>query len=238
MAYLAIPFDVDFRDGDGLPISGAAPTITIRNSSGVAVVTSAVMTEYTSETGAAYMYNYTPVAGGTYRGTASTADPDASMPVVLIGNATAVEESSGATPEEIAAAVWVYDPRTLTSTANAYVISPINPVNQLLTIVAFDSYTTGVDDTPLDFESADFPILTGGAIEFNARHQSYADDTFSKAGTVISASIARVELTSAETGGMLAGLWSYELVAILSDSTIRTLVTGQMEVITPIPGGV
>jgi hypothetical protein len=236
MAYLPVAFSAAFLDSNADPISGATVTVTIRNAAGTAVVTSGAMTERTGEGGSYYEYIYTPVADTTYTGVASTNHASALQNWLLVGSATAEQDNSGG--GLTAADVWAYDPRTLTSSSNVIVVSPLNPANQLLTIVATDSYTTGVDSTPLDFESANFPVLSGGTIEFNARHQTYFDDTFSKAGSVVSASIARVELTSAETGGMLAGLWSFELVATLSDATQRTLVSGQMNVLTPIPGNV
>jgi hypothetical protein len=236
MAYLPISFDGAFLDSNADPIAGATVTITIKNGSGTAVVTSGACTERTGEGGSWYQYVYTPVADTTYSGVMSTNHASALQNWLLVGSATAEQDNSagGLT----AADVWTYDPRTLTSSGNVVIVSPLDPISQLLTIVAGDSYSTGIDDTPIDFESADFPILTGGTIEFNARHQNYADDTFSKAGSVVSATIARVELTSAETGGMLAGLWNWELVATLSDATVRTLARGQMNVITPIPGSI
>jgi hypothetical protein len=236
MAYLPVAFSAAFLDSNADPISGATVTVTIRNAAGTAVVTSGAMTERTGEGGSYYEYIYTPVADTTYTGVASTNHASALQNWLLVGSATAEQDNSGGglTAEDI----WTYDPRTLTSSSNVVIVSPLNPANQLLTIVTGDDYSTGVDDTPLDFESASFPVLTGGDITFNARHVNYYDNVFTKAGSVVSATIARVELTSTETAALLTGLYNYEVIAVLSDSTVRTIVAGQMNVISPIPGGV
>jgi hypothetical protein len=233
MAWLPIPFDVEFLDSDGLPITGAAPTITIRNSSGTAVITGAAMTEYVSETGAAYYYDYTPLAAGTYRGSASTADPDASRSVILIGNATAVEESSGATPAEIADAVWDRNPRTLTGPTLTFQ-SPFWPDTETLTLIRSDSYTTGDDNRPLQWHSDAYPVLTGASIALLMRSIGAPTDVLSFSGTVIDASTAQVELTSAQTAAFDTSsngnqpTYQYAVVATLADSTVVTLARGSI----------
>lgn len=231
MAYLPIPFDVEFLDDTATPIAGAAPTITIRNSAGTAVVTAAAMTEYTSEGGAAYRYDYTPVAAGTYRGTASTAHADATQPIILIGNSTAIDDSGGggATAEEI----WEYPTRTLTS-PTLYFQAPFEGNTETLTLVRSDSYTTGDDNRPLQWSSAAYPVLTGATINLYMRSVSAPSDVLTFSGTVLSATAAQVELTSTQTGAMDASsnknmpAYEYALVATLADSTVVTLARGNV----------
>lgn len=218
MAYLVIPFDVQFLDENGIPLAGAAPTITIRNSAGTAVITSAAMTEYTSEGGAAYYYDYTPLVAGTYRGMASTANPNATQPIVLIGNAAAGLDITPAT--------------------NVTIASFYNPQRLLWELIIGDSYTSGDDNGALDVTSADFPTLTGASILVTGRHQNYADDTFSIAGSVVDADTARLQLTSTVTAARLAGLYNVRWLATLADGTKRTLVKGTFEFSAAIPGGV
>lgn len=240
MAYKAIPFTASFLDGNADPISGAAPTVTIRNSSGTALVTSAVMTERTGEGGSYYTYLYTPVAPDTFTGVASTASASALQQWLLIGSETSVEESTTPpTVEEIADEVWdVHTPRTLTSTTNMVMISFYNPQRQLWELIIGDSYTTGDDNGALDVTSDNFPVLTGGSILVTGRHRDYADDTFSIAGSVVSANTARLQLTDTVTGVRLAGLYDVQWKATLADGTKRTLVTGVFEFSAPIIGGV
>jgi hypothetical protein len=205
MAWLPIPFDVEFLDSDGLPITGAAPTITIRNSSGTAVITGAAMTEYVSETGAAYYYDYTPLAAGTYRGSASTADPDASRPVILIGNATAVEESSGATPAEISDAVWSHDPRSLTSPTLTF-NTPFLRGNPLdIEIIRGDSYLSS-DGRAIEWTVSTPTDITDADIVLEMRSLDAPNDvlTFEGTATFISGDqwTIKFELTSTDTIGL------------------------------------
>lgn len=237
MAYLEIPWDVQFLDDTATPIAGAAPTITIRNGAGTAIITSAVMTEYTSETGAYYHYDYVPLVAGTYTGVASTADPDATQPIVLIGNATAEQDSAG-TAEEIADAVWEHSPRSLTTSGNVVYLPSQNPTTGFEEKIIGNDYTSGLDDRPLLFSSENYPILTGGSILYKQRHQSYADQTFSKAGSVVGPQEAMVELIHTETALFLAGLVDVEVIATLSDGTVVTIAEPTYLWKAPVVGGV
>lgn len=234
MAFLAIPWDVQFMDGNADPISGAAPTITIRNSSGVAVISSAAMTEYTSEGGAAYYYNYTPLVAGTYRGMASTAHASATQPIVLIGNATAIFDDSGS-GALTAADVWGYSSRTLTGPTLVF-SSPFDGDAENIVLVRGDSYTTGDDNRALEWSGTNWPILTGGSINLYMRSISAPSDVLTFSGTVVDADTARVELTSTQTGAMdvssnkNAPAYEFALVATLADTTIVTLVRGNVVV--------
>lgn len=232
MAFLAIPFDTQFLNSSGAPIAGAAPTITIRNSSGTAVITSAAMTEYTSETGAAYFYDYTPLVAGTYRGMASTAHASATQPIVLIGNATAIFDDSGS-GTLTAALVWTYATRTLTSPTLTFQ-APFSGDAETLTLIRSDSYTSGNDNRPLQWSSAAYPVLTGASIVLLMRSISAPADVLSFAGTVVNATTARVELTSTQTAAFDASsnsnqpTYQYAVVATLTDSTVVTLVRGSI----------
>jgi hypothetical protein len=201
VAYLEIPFDVAFLDENAEPIAGAAPTITIRNSAGTAVVTSAAMTEYTSESGAAYYYNYTPVAAGTYRGTASTAHSDATQPIILIGNQTAVDDSGGgggATAEEI----WTYTPRTLTSPTLRFDF-PFQRGNPLdIDLIRGDSFTD-LDGRPLKWTINTPTDITDADIVLEMRSLDAPADVLEFEGTATFISgdewEIKFELTSTDT---------------------------------------
>lgn len=240
MAYLPIAFSAAFLDGNADPISGATVTITIRNAAGTAVVTAGACTERTGEGGSYYEYILNPVADTTYTGVMSTAHASALQNWLLVGSATAEQTNpAGYTPAEIADEVWdVHTPRTLTSTTNMVMISFYNPQRQLWELIIGDSYTTGDDNGALDVTSDNFPVLTGGSILVTGRHRDYADDTFSIAGSVVSANTARLELTDTVTGVRLAGLYDVQWKATLADGTKRTLVKGVFEFSAPIIGGV
>lgn len=233
MAYLPIPWDVMFFDENAAPIAGATVTITIRDNTGTAVVTSAAMTEYTSEGGAAYRYDYTPVAAGTYRGTASTTDPDAVMSIILLGNAAAVDESSGggATAEEI----WDYQTRTLTSPTLTFQ-APFDGDSETLTLVRGDTYDDGDSNRPLQWSSSTFPILTGATINLYMRSVSAPNDVQTFSGTVVNATTAQIELTSTQTAAFDYSsnknqpAYTYSLVATLADASVVTLSRGNVVV--------
>jgi hypothetical protein len=232
VAYLPIAFSGAFLDENAEPIAGATVTVTIRNASGTAVVTAAAATERTAEGGSYYEYVYTPVADTTYTGVMSTTDPDATQAWLLVGSATAEQDSGGgggATAEEI----WSYNPRTLTS-PTLYFQAPFAGDSETLTLVRGDSYTSGDDNRPLQWSSAAYPVLTGGTIALLMRSVSAPADVVSYAGTVVDASTAQVELTSTQTGALdtssnkNAPAYEYALVATLADASVVTLARGNV----------
>jgi len=81
--------------------------------------------------------------------------------------------------------------------------------------------------------AGDWPTLTDATVAFTAAHV-YGSDTFTKAGTVVTATGAtkrvRVELTAAETTGLQSGRWTYELVATLANASVVTLAAHRMTV--------
>lgn len=232
MAYLPLAFTGAFLDENAEPIAGATVTVTIRNASGTAVVTAAAATERTGEGGSYYEYIYTPVADTTYTGVMSTTDPDATQAWLLVGSATAIDDSGGgggATAEEI----WSYESRTLTG-PTLYFQAPFWPDATTITIVRGDTYDDGDSNRPLQWSSAAYPVLTGGSVVLLMRSVSAPSDVQSFSGTVVSASAVSVELSSTQTGALdvsdnkNAPAYQYALVATLADGGVVTLHRGNV----------
>lgn len=231
MAYLPIAFSAAFLDGNADPIAGATVTMTIRNAAGVAVVTSGAATERTGESGSYYEYIYTPVADTTYTAVASTNHASALQNWLLVGSATAEQDNSGGglTAEE----VWEWPVRTLTSPTLTFQ-APFGPDAETLNLVRGDTYSDGVDNRPLQWSSAAWPVLTGGSVVLLMRSVSAPNDIQSFAGTIESATAVQVELTAAQTAvfdvssNVNQPAYHYTVVATLSDGGIVTLVRGNV----------
>lgn len=233
MAYFPIPFAAQFLDSNAAPVSGAAPTITIRNTAGTALVTAAAMTERTSEGGSYYVYVYTPLAQDTFTGVASTASASATQQILLIGSEASVEiPTAGLTASD----VWTYVTRTLTTTGSIVVVSPLDTQTLMLTMVRGDSYDTGADNRPLQWTSTDWPDLTGASIALYMRSVSAPADVLTFTGSVVNSSTAQVELTSAQTAAFDVSsnknqpAYAYAVVATFADSTVMTLARGDIVV--------
>lgn len=232
MAYTPIPFSGSFYDSTTLePLAGATVTITIKNSAGVSVVSSAACTEMTAEGESFYFYEYTPTTDDSFTGIMSTADPDALQSWLLVGSEASVEVGGGSAPtvEEI----WGAPNRTLTSPTLVFQ-APFGPDAETLTLVRSDSYTSGDDNRPLQWSSAAYPVLTGGSIVLLMRSISAPADVLSFVGTVVNATTAQVELTSTQTAAFDTSsnknqpAYEYAVVATLADSTVVTLARGSI----------
>lgn len=202
MSYLPIPFSGSFYSSiDSEPLAGAAPTITIRNSAGVAVVTGAACTEYTAEGESFYLYVYTPTTDSTFTGIMSTAHADAIQSWMLVGSEASFDpEANGLT----AAEVWGYNPRTLTSPTLVF-DSPWTPGSQNITLVRADSYTDA-DARAIQFTISLPTDLTNADITLEMRSLDAPDDVISFDGTATNTSgnewDIKVELTTLDTVGL------------------------------------
>lgn len=234
MAYTPIPFAGSFYDSTTLePLAGATVTITIKNSAGVSVVSSAACTEMTAEGESFYFYEYTPTTDDSFTGIMSTADPDALQSWLLVGSEASVEIGGGSAPtvEEI----WGAPNRTLTSPTLVF-DSPFDGNSEDITLIRGDSYSSGDSDRPLQWSGSNWPVLTGGSIALLMRSISAPADVLSFAGSVVNATTARVELTAAQTGAMDVASnrnspsYEYALVATLADAEVVTLVRGNVTV--------
>jgi hypothetical protein len=95
-----------------------------------------------------------------------------------------------------------------------------------VTIVKGDDYFAA-DGRALEWQSADWPNLTGATITFRVLQQIRDDVLLTKAGSVVTptgTAKVRTELTAAETGGLSAGGHRFEVVATLSSGRVATLV--------------
>lgn len=204
MSYLPIPFSGSFYSSvDSQPLAGAAPTITIRNSAGVAVVTGAACTEYTAEGESYYLYVYTPTTDSTFTGIMSTAHADAIQSWMLVGSEASFDPSAsggGATAEE----VWGWPTRSLTSPTLVF-NSPWVPGSLNIELVRADSYTDE-DERPIQFTISLPTDLTDADITLEMRSADAPADVTSFAGTATNTSgdewDVKVELTTEDTKGL------------------------------------
>lgn len=97
-------------------------------------------------------------------------------------------------------------------------------------IVTGDDYKA-VDGRALGWSSDSWPVLTAAAIALDIENTSDTDDVASFAGSVVSATEARVELDAGDTD-LTAGTWRYALRATLSGGDVVTLAAGPLVVST------
>lgn len=123
---------------------------------------------------------------------------------------------------------------TLALTGRVTVVSPVSTDGQEITIYKGDDYDAD-DGRALEWEtedSAEWPTLTSSTITFKAKLN---DETFSKAGSVVTATgtnkKVRVELADTETSGLTRGRWDFEIEAELPSGNVVTLVRGAMDVL-------
>lgn len=101
-----------------------------------------------------------------------------------------------------------------------------------LLIVKGDDYLNA-DGRALDWADSAWPSIAGGTVAL--RMVDAAGDTFAKAGTVVSATEAHVELAAADTAALELGNWLYTLHATLADGHVVTLATGVASVVDELP---
>lgn len=119
------------------------------------------------------------------------------------------------------------------------VTSPVDAMTGNLELIRGDSYHnaegralswTSDAWTPLDLSAAK-------SVTFKARSR-YSSTVFSKAAEVLSDTLVRLELTSAETGAFTVGrdAYRFDLEAVLADDDIVTLAQGKLSVVEDVRG--
>lgn len=92
-------------------------------------------------------------------------------------------------------------------------------------LVQGDDYLTA-DGRALTWTSADWPTLTSSTVSLGFRKTTKPHATTSYPGSVTSASAVAIQLTSAQTGELDEGTWSFALKTLLSNSHEITLAEG------------
>jgi hypothetical protein len=116
----------------------------------------------------------------------------------------------------------------------SYVTTAVITVNRVVSdggdieIVRGDTYESA-DSRALEWSGTTWPVLTGGAILLTVRNDKDRI-VLAKAGSVVDADTARVELTAAETDVML-GTHKYDLEATLASGNVVTLVRDVFRVV-------
>jgi hypothetical protein len=123
----------------------------------------------------------------------------------------------------------------LLGTGVVTVVSPLDAVSLDLEIVRGDDYTASSGRALPEWSSEDwtpFGLTSAESITLRARAR-YGDTVFEAAAAAISDTVVRVELTSAETGGLAVGraAYRYDLEAILMTGDVVTLAQGHVTVI-------
>ncbi|HEX4521659.1 MAG TPA: hypothetical protein VH063_18940 [Gaiellaceae bacterium] len=95
-------------------------------------------------------------------------------------------------------------------------------------VVSGDDYLAA-DSRALDWAGTAWPDITAGAILLRLLNPT--GTTFEKAGTVVSATEAQVELTADDTAALIEPNWLYALTATLADGHVVTLATGALTVL-------
>jgi hypothetical protein len=117
---------------------------------------------------------------------------------------------------------------------NFTVIAPVDPLSGDLTIVRGDDYTAASGRILPSWSSDDwtvFDLTHAEEVTFRARSK-YSSTVFEKAADVLSGTLVRVQLTSAETSVFALGqrLYDFDLQAILGSGDVITLAQGQINV--------
>ena len=141
---------------------------------------------------------------------------------------------SAINPEE-AEAVTVVDTvvdaiKTKTDTLGALSVTIVAPVathGTGIALVRGDDYLA-VDGRALTFTGSNWPVLTAGAVAL--RVERTAGAMLAYAGVIVGVATCYVELTATQTAALPPGPHKYDLEAILSNSSVVTLVQGVLTV--------
>lgn len=145
------------------------------------------------------------------------------------GDPWATDIASGYTGTEAGAILNAVKAKTdlLSGATSITLIAPVLSSGKVV-VIQGDDYKN-VDGRALQWSSTSWPVLTSGTVTLYLEKKSDGV-TFSKAGTVVSASSVRVDLTAAETTAREVGAYRYALKATLSDGDKVTLATGDLVV--------
>lgn len=228
------------RDSTGDPVTGASSfTITISKAGAALASATPVVTE---------------LAGGLYTIALTASHTDTLGALVVRVQATGAVDSfllfqvSARLTDDIptaggvSTAVWDallsnYDEAGSTGLALASIVNKVQAIGQIITVypsltqpvgeslllVRGDDYTVA-SGQPLEWTNTGWPDLTGATIAFRLRRQDNPTLVFEKAGTVLTASSVRVQITSSDTGNLPPTTYQYEIQATLAGGSIRTIV--------------
>lgn len=215
-------FVVQFnRITDGEPfVPSGTPTITIIPPNGTPSTSNATRLGTTN-----YFYrDYAVASAGTYLFYGTTNDANASR-------------ANTETGEAVVGQTWIQSISTiLMQTANlasgeVVFVSPLDALTNKLTLIRGDDYKVA-EGRALTWSSASwvtYNLLTATSLKFRAKKKT-GTTVFQKAGTVVSSTEVRVELTSAETAtfDIRHGSMYYDVEATLANGDIITLVIGSL----------
>jgi len=119
------------------------------------------------------------------------------------------------------------------------VVSPIAADGDI-ELVRGDDYDHA-DSRAIDWTSSGWPDLTGGTVEFTARHRTTgANDIEDEALTIVAATApatVRMELTAAQTAALELGqVYQFDVQATLASGNIVTLARGDLNVLRDFQG--
>lgn len=115
------------------------------------------------------------------------------------------------------------------------ITAPVNAISGDLEIVRGDDYTVSSGRMLPEWSSAEwsvFDLLAATSISFRAKTR-YSETIFTKAAQAVSATLVRVELTTAETSALVVGrdAYRYDLEAVLAAGDVVTLAQGHISII-------
>jgi hypothetical protein len=108
------------------------------------------------------------------------------------------------------------------------IVSPV-AADSAVTIVRGDDYKAA-DGRALEWSGTNWPSLTGATILLTVRDQ-YDAQLLQKAGSVVDADTARVELLTTDTNLAIGTTHEYDVQATLSGGSVVTLVRGSFTVL-------
>lgn len=110
----------------------------------------------------------------------------------------------------------------LITSGNVTITSAVNEAGDVITIYQGDDYKL-TDSAAFTFTSTGFPTLTGATVLLKFA-------TLELTGTVTSATSVYFEMTKTQTAAIAATGYKFEVQATLSNGSVRTIVTGDVNV--------
>ncbi len=237
---------------DGSPLTSLSPAPTLAVTAPDGTVTTPSLTQRGST--AFFDYEITPDAAGLWALQARCTDTDCAaeytevVPLWVTTNAlsdvqakTSQLQFTGSVGQEKVNSVddhlddeiaAILLKTNLISAGNITLSDPLNATTKRLTLIKGDSYEADTP-RPLVWESADYATFDIASVAFKYRSVNNATAAVTKAGTALSTTQMRVELTSTETGALEVGndAYNYDLEATLTNGDIVTLARGKITVI-------
>jgi hypothetical protein len=228
-----------FLDSTGTPLDITAPedapTLYLELNGATVVNDDATLTATGFEQW--WEYAYTATASGEVFARAKTTDSDAAgdgttEPVTFEVSRFGFTGTEGAYKVNSTLGTELDGKIGLISAGNITLSDPLNATTKKLTLTKGDSYEADTP-RPLVWESADFATFDIASVAFKYRAVNNASAAVTKAGTALSTTQMRVELTSSETSALEVGsdAYHYDLEATLANGDIVTLARGKITVI-------